>query len=150
MRRLATTLATLAALAALACATATPARSSPEDELRALDALWARMYATHDTAAAGQLYDAGLEFVSANGRTKTKLQEMDDVRAQPGLVMNYFRSTPTVVRVSGDSGFVAGAAAWRFTMNGQPRDVLRAYEMMYLRGGPLGWRIVRVRMGTVP
>ena len=59
-------------------------------------------------------------------------------------------TVPSSVRVAGDSGFVTGAAAWRFTMNGQPREVRRTYDAAYVRGGPLGWRIVRMRMGTAP
>ena len=75
---------------------------------------------------------------------------MRDVRPQPGLVMEFFRTEPASVRVVGDSGFVSGEATWRFTMGGQPREVRRTYETTYARGGPLGWRIVRVRMGRVP
>ena len=29
-------------------------------------------------------------------------------------------------------------------------EVRRTYEHRYARGGPLGWRIVRVRMGSAP
>ena len=127
----------------------TPART-PEAELRALDSLWAHMYAAHDTTAAQRLYADDVVFTTANGRVKTTREEMDDVRPHPGLVMDYFRTVPSAVRVAGDSGFVSGAAAWRFTMDGQPREVRRGYEGTYLRGGPLGWRIVRMRMIAVP
>jgi ketosteroid isomerase-like protein len=127
----------------------TPARS-PEVELRALDSLWAHMYAANDTVAADRLYADDLVFTSANGRTKTKHEEMNDIRPSPGFVMDYFRTVPSTVRVAGDSGFVAGTASWRFMMNGQPREVRRSYDATYVRGGPLGWRIVRMRMGTTP
>src|SRR5687767_5317877 len=136
-----------------ACASAGARRTSataPEAQLRALDSLWARMYAVHDTVAAERLYAEDLVFITANGRTKSKRDEMDDVRPHAGLVMDYFRTVPSSVRVAGDSGFVTGAAAWRFTMNGQPHEVRRSYDAAYVRGGPLGWRIVRMRMGTAP
>ena len=159
MRRSLTALATFASLSAglalLAAACAAAPRNpesagSPEAALRSLDSLWATMYATHDTLAADRLYGDDLVFRSANGSIKSKRIEMHDVRRQPGLVMDYFRTHPSAIRVEGDSATVAGLAEWRFTMNGQPREVRRTYEHRYARGGPLGWRIVRVRMGLVP
>lgn len=50
--------------------------------------------------------------------------------------MDYFRATPT------------GAAEWRFTWNGQTREVQRAYTIMYSKGGPPGWRILAVHIGA--
>ena len=140
----------LAVLAA-ACASTPRARqpaASPEAAVRSLDSLWASMYARHDTAAAERLYADDLVFTSANGTVKSKADEMRDVRPAPGLVMDFFRTTPTAVRVEADSATVTGTAHWRFTMNGQPREVRRTYEHRYARGGSLGWRIVRVRMGA--
>jgi len=121
-----------------------------EATLRRVDSLWARMYAQHDTVTASRLYADGLVFQSANGRRKTKAEEMGDVRPAPGLVMEFFRTEPTSVRATADSGHVAGVASWRFTMNGQPREVRRTYEATYARGGALGWQIVFVRMGSAP
>ena len=151
MRRSLTALARTVIAAACASTPRDPqAAASPEAGLRSLDSLWATMYARHDTVAAAQLYADDLVFRSANGTVKTKADEMRDVRPAPGLVMDFFRTTPTTVRVEGDSATVAGTAHWRFTMNGQPREVRRTYEHQYARGGPLGWRIVRVQMGAAP
>lgn len=122
-----------------------PVTRSPNDEatVRALDSLWSRMYAMHDTAAALQLYADGLVFVSANGNTKTRAQELADIRATPGLKMDYFRSTPTAVRVYDRLALVTGDAEWSFSMSGGPaRRVQRGYTAIYVRGGPLGWRIL--------
>jgi len=118
--------------------------------IRRLDSLWARMYATHDTVAAARLYAEDLVFTSANGAQKTKQQELADVRSQPGLAMEYFRTSPSAVRVHGAAAVVTGVAEWRFTMAGAPREVRRAYTIVYARGGELGWRIVAVHMGTAP
>ncbi len=144
-------LARLACVAALCCLPGIArAQRGDEHAIRRLDSLWARMYAQHDTAAALQLYADDLVFTSANGRRKTKAEELADVRPTPGLAMDYFRTTPSEIRVHGDSGVVTGRAEWRFTMNGQPREVRRTYTADYVRGGPLGWRVVAVRMGNVP
>ena len=113
-----------------------------------LDTLWARMYARHDTMLARSLYAEDLVFTSANGNQKTRDQELADVRPQAGLVMDYFRTTPTQVRVHEGAAVVTGTAEWRFTWNGDTREVKRAYTIMYSKGGPLGWRILAVHMGA--
>jgi ketosteroid isomerase-like protein len=122
-----------------------PATRSPGDEaaVRGLDSLWARMYATHDTAVALQLYAEPLVFISANGSMKTRAQELADVRTAPGLKMDYFRSTPVAVHVYDRLALVSGNAEWSFSVNGGPaRRVQRGYTAIYVRGGPLGWRIL--------
>lgn len=122
--------------------------SSDVATIRRLDSLWARMYARHDTVLARSLYAEDLVFTSANGNQKNREQELADVRPQPGLVMEYFRTTPTQLRVHEGAAVVTGTAEWRFTWNGQTREVQRAYTIMYSKGGPLGWRILAVHMGA--
>jgi ketosteroid isomerase-like protein len=115
--------------------------------VRRLDSLWAQMYATHDTTSALQLYADPLVVLSANGRTKTRAEEMADIRPAAGLTMDYFRSAPSEVRTFNRIAVVIGFAEWKFTMNGTPREIRRPYTAVYARGGPLGWRIVALRMG---
>ena len=122
--------------------------SSHVTTIRRLDSLWAHMYARHDTVLARSLYAEDLVFTSANGHQKNREQELADVRPQPGLVMDYFRTTPTQVRVHEGAAAVTGTAEWRFTWNGDTREVKRAYTIMYSKGGPLGWRILAVHMGA--
>lgn len=43
---------------------------------------------------------------------------------------------------------VTGIAEWRFTWNGDTREVKRGYTIMYSKGGPLGWRVLAVHMGN--
>jgi ketosteroid isomerase-like protein len=126
-----------------------PAKAQPGDEaaVRKLDSLWASLYAKHDTVSAAQLYAPYLVFVSANGTHKTFAGEMADIRPAAGLVMEYFRTTPTTVKTFDRVAIVSGTADWRFAMNGTPRQVGRPYTAIYTRGGPLGWRIVAVQMG---
>jgi len=140
------------ALLTLLLAPAALLAQRPDDRaaVRALDSLWARMYATHDTAAAMRLYADDLLFTGGNGSRKTKQQELADVRPAAGLVMDYFRTTPDSIVVRGDTATVTGRAEWRFTMNGNAREVRRSYTHTYVRGGELGWRIVAVNMGSVP
>src|SRR5688572_28185015 len=141
----------LVLVALLLCPTRATAQGAADSvAVRRLDSLWARVYATHDTIAASRLYAEDLVFTSTNGARKTKQQELDDVRAQPGLVMEYFRSAPSTVRVYAGAAVVTGVAQWRFTLAGTPREVRRAYTMVYVRGGDFGWRVVAVHMGNAP
>lgn len=140
-------------IAALCGANAVGAQSSAQPSsdiatIHRLDSLWARMYARHDTVLARSLYAEDLVFTSANGNQKTREQELADVRPQPGLVMDYFRTTPMQVRVHEGAAVVTGTAEWRFTWNGETREVKRAYTIVYSRGGAHGWRILAVHMGA--
>jgi ketosteroid isomerase-like protein len=118
--------------------------------IRRLDSLWAQMYARQDTALALQLYADDLVFTSANGNRKTRQQELADVRPQPGLTMEFFRTTPSEVSLRDSTAVVSGVAEWRFVWNGQAREIRRTYTIGYARGGPLGWRIRTVQMGATP
>jgi ketosteroid isomerase-like protein len=114
--------------------------------IRHLDSLWAQMYARQDTGLALRLYADSLVFTGANGAKKTREEELADVRPQPGLVMEYFRTTPTDIRIEAGSGHVSGVAEWRFQWGGQTREISRRYSTRYAKGGPLGWQIVSVQM----
>jgi ketosteroid isomerase-like protein len=126
------------------------ASAAPGDEaaVRKLDSLWSRMYATHDTASALQLYAESLVFIGSGGQHKTRADELGDVRPSGGLRMEYFRSTPAAVRTFERVSIVQGTAEWSFSMGGgSPRKVERPYSAIYRRGGPLGWTIVAMQMG---
>ena len=138
-------------IASLCSVNGVGAQSSAQPDvatIRRLDSLWAQMYARHDTMLARSIYAEDLVFTSANGNQKNREQELADVRPQPGLVMDYFRTTPTQVRVHEGAAVVTGIAEWRFTWNGDTREVKRGYTIMYSKGGPLGWRILAVHMGN--
>lgn len=122
------------------------ASAADEAAIRGLDSLWAKVYATHDTAKALELYATSLVFLSANGQQKTRAEEMADIRSSPGLTMEYFRTTPAVVKTFQRMAIVEGRAEWKFAMNGRAREVSRHYTAIYSRGGPLGWRIVTLMM----
>ena len=138
----------LLAISLIACVSvSSSAQTNAVPTITRLDSLWARVYATHDTVGARQLYAADLVFTSANGSQKDLEKELDDIRPQPGLTMHYFRTTPREVRVHDGTAVATGVAEWRFTWNGQQRELKRSYTSVYVRGGPLGWRIVAVHMG---
>ncbi|HEY9229374.1 MAG TPA: nuclear transport factor 2 family protein [Gemmatimonadaceae bacterium] len=125
---------------------------SPDETIRRLDSLWARMYQTHDTAFARKLYADDLIWTMVNGNIKDKRTEMTDVAPAAGSVMDYFRTSGVSIRVPEGSGtaVVTGLAEWKFTTNGQSNQVARRYTHVYVRGGPLGWQIQAVHMGQAP
>lgn len=120
------------------------------DTLRTLDSAWARAYATHDTSLALALFAEDLVVTSANGVRKTKAEELADVRPYPGLEMHYFRTTDVQVRIYEGVGVVVGLAEWEFTLGGQVRTVRRTYTAVYVRGGPLRWRMVSLHLANAP
>ena len=74
-------IAGLALIAPLARASAQPAAAQgAADSVRALDAAWARSYATHDTVFARALFAPELAATSSGGVVKTREVELDDVR----------------------------------------------------------------------
>lgn len=123
---------------------------SPVDSVRRLDSLWARMYTTHDTATAHRLYADDLHWTSVSGAIKDKRTELADIAPAPGLTMEYFRTSGVIAREVGSAVVVTGLASWAYTMNGQRSEVSRRYTHVYARGGPLGWRIHVVHMGSAP
>lgn len=123
------------------------AQTSDVDQVRALNAGWARSYQVHDTAFAKSLFADSIIVTATNGSVKNKEGELRDVRPQSGLVMSFFRTRDVVIRVYGNAAVVSGVAEWSFTYNGQPNNQSRRYTATYVRGGPLGWQIVALHIG---
>jgi ketosteroid isomerase-like protein len=159
LRRLSLPACLAAALAAAGAAGAAAAPSQPSqpprpgsaaDSVRALDAAWARAYATHDTALAHALFADDILVTSSGGAVKTKQGELADVRPLAGLQMAYFRTEQVDVRVHAAAAVAGGLAQWEFTMNGRTSTLRRRYTATYVRGGPLGWRMVALHLGPAP
>jgi len=64
--------------------------------------------------------------------------------------MEYFRTEDVSCRVYASAAVVPGLAVWRFTYNGQPTALRKRYTATYIRGGPLGWRMVALHLGNAP
>lgn len=140
-------------IAMSSCASArSQATSLPGDEraVLALDSLWARNYATHDTVNAVRLMSDRFFMTSANGTVKNRAEEVNDVRPSPGLRMDYFRTEGVNAHVYGDAAVVSGFASWAFEHDGRASAVRRKYTAVYLRGGPLGWQLVELHMAAAP
>ena len=121
------------------------------DEARVLglDSLWARAYQLHDTASALQLFDEKILITNTRGQTD-RANELNDVRAQQGLTLHYFRTRDVTVRTLRDAALVTGIAEWSFTYNGRKSDTRRAYGAVYRRGGPLGWKMMALHIALAP
>ena len=120
------------------------------ESILAIDSAWARSYARHDTVLAKQLMADDFFMTSTSGAVKDKAAELGDVRAQPGLRMDYFRTSEVRSRVYEGAAVVTGEAAWQFEMNGRVMSNRRRYTAVYARGGPLGWQLVALHMGRAP
>jgi ketosteroid isomerase-like protein len=142
----------LAALVLAAALAPSPARAqaSAADSVRALDAAWARSYATHDTTLAANLFADDIVVATSSGNLKTKVDEIGDVGPTEGLRMRYFRTVAVDVRVHPGAVVVTGVAEWEFTYDGRTSSVRRRYTSTWVRGGPLGWQMVALQLGTAP
>lgn len=120
---------------------------TPVDTLRNLDSAWARSYATNDTVLAGKLFDDSLIVTGGNGRLKGKRGELADVGPSRGLTIHYFRTRDVIAREYGTAGVVIGLAEWSWTFNGVTNSTRRRYTAVYVRGGPLGWKMVSLHIG---
>jgi hypothetical protein len=140
----------LAAAASVSAQSPAPSPSTDVRAVLALDSLWARNYATHDTVTASRLMSDEFFMTSANGAVKRKAAEMNDIRPSPGLRMEYFRTEGVNAHVYGSAAVVSGFAVWAFEMNGRASAARRKYTAVYLRGGPLGWQLVELHMAAAP
>jgi len=140
----------LAALALLLPTASVQAQGSAADSVRALDAAWARSYATHDVALAGQVFADDIAITSSQGTRKTKADELRDVAPAAGAEVAYFRSVNVEVRMHAGTGIVTGILEWELTYNGRTSAVRRTYTATWVRGGPLGWRMVALHIGPAP
>lgn len=112
--------------------------------------MWAKNYAINDTATALKLMAPEFAMTSSNGRIKNRMQELNDVRATPGLALHYFRTRDVMAEEVGNVGLVKGIAEWSFTMNGKKNDTVRHYNAVYYRGGDLGWQLIGLYINAQP
>jgi ketosteroid isomerase-like protein len=123
---------------------------SPDAQLAALDARWARAYVVHDTTFALELFHEAVVVTSSNGRVKSRDEELADIRSTPGLVVHDFKTTDVRIRVHGATGVVTGLAEWSFTMSDRTSHMRRRYTATYARGGPHKWQMVALHLGPAP
>jgi hypothetical protein len=145
-------LALVVAALSAECARVRPALPGPsgEEGILRVDSAWARAYATNDTAVAQALFADELVVTSTNGSLKTRESELDDVRPAPGIRVDYFRTRDVRIHTYADAAVVIGRAEWRFHANEQVNQIAARYTAVYVRGGPLGWRMVALHMGRSP
>jgi len=121
------------------------------DTVRSLDSTWAHSYAVHDTVFARSILAEDIVITATNGSLKTREDEIGDVRPSPGFAVDYFRSKDAVVRVfGGQSAVVTGLLEWSVRNNDRANVVRRRYTATYVRGGPLGWKMVALHIGRAP
>jgi ketosteroid isomerase-like protein len=124
---------------------------SVADSVRRLDSLWANAYATHDTVFALRAMAEDFTMTAGAGTKKDRRAELGDVRESPGYVVQYFRSRDVDVRVHGSAAVVTGRLEWIVAAAGRTApETRRRYTATWVRGGPLGWRLVALHVGPAP
>jgi ketosteroid isomerase-like protein len=141
-----TRLAFIVAAAVMAWASA--GAQSTAAQLRAIDSAWTRSYATNDTMLAKRVMASDIVITATNGSMKDLAKELEDVKAWPGMTVNYFRSADVSVHERGN--VVTGRLEWETVQNGRTSALKRRYTATYAKGGPLGWQMVALHIGTSP
>jgi ketosteroid isomerase-like protein len=129
---------------------ALPTRSRAVDSILALDSAWARAYVTHDTVFARALFADDFVDTRSGGQVTGREAELADVRPIAGIHVEYFRTEDVRCRVYESTAVVTGLAVWSVNANGQSSTLRRRYTAVYVRGGPLGWRMAALQLGSAP
>lgn len=124
--------------------------SNNESLVRRADSSWTRAYATHDTLLALRVFAESFRMTATDGRLKNRRDELADVRATPGMTVEFFRSADVHVQMLEHAAVVTGVLEWRLTTNGAGVDTRRRYTATWSRGGPLGWQMVALHIGRAP
>ena len=127
----------------------TSTQTSAVESVRRLDSTWAHAYQIHDTTFARKLMDSAFVMTSTNGTTKTREIELRDVAGTPGSPgPAYFRSADVEVHDFAPAVVVTGRLEWADGPNAP--QTRRRYTATYVRGGPVGWRLVSLHVGASP
>ena len=123
---------------------------APGLSLSGADSAWARAYARQDTALGLALLDPDVFITATAGTTRGRAGEIGDMRPAPGMTMHFFRTRDVRTRTYGETGVVTGLAEWEFENAGRVSALRRRYTAVYVRGGPVGWRMVTLHIGRAP
>jgi len=137
------------ALLAIICVSQPCGAQSVVDSVRRLYSLWARTYATQDTAMARALLADDLFVTNGVGRISGKAQELAELTPRGDPQMSELGVTDVRVRCYAACCVVTGVAEWRAVFRGDTASGRQRYTATYVRGGPLGWQIAAVHVGPV-
>jgi len=141
----------LLVLSAIATIAQLASTQSTVDTVHGPDSAWANSYATHDTVLARAILAEDIAITATNGSLKSREDEIGDVRPSPGFTVDYFRSRDANVRMfGGQSAIVTGLLEWSTRDSDRANIVRRRYTAVYVRGGPLGWKMVALHIGRSP
>ena len=130
---------------------APPSVATDLETLRRLDAGWANMYAEQDSVYALQLlsddfiittYEGGVNGKPFVEVVQDRASALKAVRPLHFISVYYFRTRDTQIRLHGDAAVITGVVEEINPI----RRVTGRYTATYVRGGPLGWRLVAVHM----
>jgi murein DD-endopeptidase len=124
-----------------ACLASALQAQTPADSVRRIDDLWARAYATLDTAQINRLFSPAIVVTTSSGTPRTRAAEIADNAPSPGLVMHSFRTRIAGINLHDSGATLMGEAEWDLSANGQRQRVPRRYTATYTRGGPFGWQM---------
>ncbi|HEV7644524.1 MAG TPA: nuclear transport factor 2 family protein [Pyrinomonadaceae bacterium] len=114
-------------------AQAVPKISKDEQQVRAAVKQWADAVAARDTAALDKLFAADLFITAYDGSTRGKKEELEVLRASPGLKTLSVENEDLRVKIYGTSAVVTAIVKMRFESGGKETAVAFRYTAVFVK-----------------
>ncbi len=107
--------------------------SKDEQQVRAAVKQWADAVAARDTSALDKLFAGDLFITAHDGSTRGKKEELEALRASPGLKMLSVENEDLRVKVYGKSAVVTAIVKMRFESGGKETSVAFRYTAVFVK-----------------
>jgi ketosteroid isomerase-like protein len=107
--------------------------SKDELQVRAVVQQWAAAVAARDTVAPEKLFADDLFITAHDGSTRGKKEELETLRASPGLKMLSVENEDLRIKVYGKSAVVTAIVKMRFESGGKETSVAFRYTAVFVK-----------------
>jgi ketosteroid isomerase-like protein len=115
--------------------------STPEQEIRAMEAQWNEARARADVATLDRILVGDWTVTHANGTTDTKAKYLADLRSGARKFTGGVAESDLVIRLYGDTAVAAGSSNSTVTLNGQPQGGALHFTRVYVKRDG-AWKMV--------
>jgi ketosteroid isomerase-like protein len=117
------------------------AASTPEQEIRAMEAQWNEARARADVATLDRILVGDWTVTHANGTTDTKAKYLADLRSGARKFTGGVAESDLVIRLYGETAVAAGSSNSTVTLNGQPQGGALHFTRVYVKRDG-AWKMV--------
>jgi ketosteroid isomerase-like protein len=117
------------------------AASTPEQDIRAMEAQWNEARARADVATLDRILVSDWTVTHANGTTDTKAKYLADLRSGARKFAGAVTESDLVIRLYGDTAVAAGSSNSTVTLNAQPQGGALHFTRVYVKRDGV-WKMV--------